>query len=416
MKKFAMIPYFTLKIKMLDLFIASLGDGFSQIIEYYTDIKANYFKLIRKLAREKDSKKYFALAQALFDTICAFTDKKLIDKKARFSENDASDKYWTSFRELFYNFFKFNDDFFYESADNVFSYFLARNLDYTQSSGNYTNWQNSEEFEAHLRSLEKAPGYTDSEWKENIEKQIRIFRPEYYSAFSDVRANKTGNQTFFKWPITEFKKAISSKETFENILEMVFKGKLGISKSFEKLLTEPGKRIWSTFEKLFSNEQNDKKLWKILNKDSKYLAAYQIFQSRMFAAYFLENLCAELPKIVEKENAKELLKILTFDDSRKRPEDFLIPNHIEKTKTMLEVFQKIWGTPDVSETNILKLMEEFDKDCPATNTFKAYFSIYHQALRRNLTEVQIKEAYELCDKNDIYFEGYEMYSYLDYIQ
>lgn len=170
MKKFAMIPYFTLKIKMLDLFIASLGDGFSQIIEYYTDIKANYFKLIRKLAREKDSKKYFALAQALFDTICAFTDKKLIDKKARFSENDASDKYWTSFRELFYNFFKFNDDFFYESADNVFSYFLARNLDYTQSSGNYTNWQNSEEFEAHLRSLEKAPGYTDSEWKENIEK------------------------------------------------------------------------------------------------------------------------------------------------------------------------------------------------------------------------------------------------------
>ena len=415
MENYMLENYYTYKAKMLDLFLKTMGEGFPKIIfKYNENLKPNNLKQKVRSMNNGDMNSYSEIDNAITNCINAFIEGEVSDKSMMFSEKNASNKYWTSFNELYKYFsdFNFNDNFFYESFDDTFSYLIAKNF-YTEiSCENYNNEKSKRTEENQMISSTKDEFMSEEEWKEYHEWQIRCFRPEYSYSISDVRFNKKNNKTFFTWVIKEFKKALSSDKVYENILEIVFRGEPGVSTSFEKLLKKPGNRKWSTFEKLFSNEQNDKNLWEILNKDSKYLAAYQIFQSRMFVAYCLENFCASLPKFINEENTKELIKIITCDVSRKKPEDFLIPNHNEKTKAMLETFKAAWESPLNSEKDILSILQNFDKDCPATETFKAYFSIYHKSLRRNLTENQIHEAFDLCMENSIYFEGIEMHNYL----
>lgn len=415
-----MRKYPSYKTKMLVLFLKSLGDGFPEIIyKYNKDLKPNNLKQKIRSMYEGNEHAYSEIYYAIHNCIRAFTYGEVADKSTMFSEKESSDKYWTSFHELYNHFLDFEGNFFYELYDDVFSYFIAKSF-YTEiSCEDYKNEEKDERLEENQRlSLKKDNFNSEEEWKSYHDWVIRCFRPEYAFSISDVRFNKKNNKTFYKWVIKEFKNSFTTKEDkniYKEILETVFKGENGISKSFDKLKTESGKRNWQTFEKLFSNEQNDKKLWEKLTEDNKYLAAYQIFQSRMFVAFFLENFCAELQNFVKKENAEELIKIITCDVSRKKPEDFLIPDHEKKTQTMLETFKEIWSTPEDSEKNILRLIENFDKDCPATETFKAYFSLYHQSLRRKLTENQIKEAFELCVKNSFYFEESDLSNYLKYI-
>ena len=409
-------PYYIYRCKMLDLFLKSLGEGFPEIINSYNKkLNSNNLKQKIKAMYAGNYKAYQEINDSLYDCALAFTDASIgTESTTDFAEEQASDKYFYSFRDLFLKFFEYDNDFLYESVEDTVAYFIAKLFYSNMSSDDYKTVSQNTKFEEETRKQlsDKLGWQSEKEHEEFIEWQIRCFRPEYSSSLSDVRFNKKNNKTFYKWVIDEFKKGISSKEIYNEVLEIVFKGENGINKTFEKLKREPGRRRWSSFVELFSNEQKKSNLWKILNKDAQYLATYEIFQSRMFVAFFLENLCDELPKFVGDENAQELIKIITGDVSRKKPEDFLIENHEEKTMAMLETFKAAWETPLTSEKDILSILQNFDKDCPATETFKAYFSIYHESLRRNLTENQIHEAFDLCMENSIYFEGYEMHDYL----
>ena len=54
------------------------------------------------------------------------------------------------------------------------------------------------------------------------------------------------------------------------------------------------------------------------------------------------------------------------------------------------------------------MFEKFDKNCPATDTFKAFFYITCPQLARNLSEKQIIEVTSTLNKNSRYFNGYGM--------
>lgn len=397
---------------MLDLFLKSLGEGFPEIINSYNKkLNSNNLKQKIKAMYAGNYKAYQEINDSLYDCTLAFTDASIgTESTTDFAEEQASDKYFYSFRDLFLKFFEYNNDFLYESVEDTVAYFIAKLFYSNMSSDDYKTVSQNTKFEEETRKQlsDKLGWQSEKEHEEFIEWQIRCFRPEYSSSISDVRFNKKNNKTFYKWVIDEFKKGISSKEIYNEVLEIVFKGENGINKTFEKLKREPGRRRWSSFVELFSNEQKKSNLWKILNKDAQYLATYEIFQSRMFVAFFLENLCDELPKFVGDENAQELIKIITGDVSRKKPEDFLIENHEEKTNAMIENYWDTYDKQFESADNILKMFEKFDKNCPATDTFKAFFYITCPQLARNLSEKQIIEVTSTLNKNSRYFNGYGM--------
>ena len=405
-------PYYIYRCKMLDLFLKSLGEGFPEIINSYNKkLNSNNLKQKIKAMYAGNYKAYQEINDSLYDCALAFTDASIgTESTTDFAEEQASDKYFYSFRDLFLKFFDYDNDFLYESVEDTVAYFIAKLFYSNMSSDDYKTVSQNTKFEEETRKqLSNKLGWqSEKEHEEFIEWQIRCFRPEYSSSISDVRFNKKNNKTFYKWVIDEFKKGISSEEIYNEVLEIVFKGKNGINKTFEKLKREPGRRRWSSFEKLFSNEQKKSNLWKILNKDAQYLATYEIFQSRMFVAFFLENLCDELPKFVGDENAQELIKIITGDISRKKPEDFLIENHEEKTNAMIENYWDTYDKQFESADNILKMFEKFDKNCPATDTFKAFFYLTCPQLARILSENQIIEATSTLNKNSRYFNGYGM--------
>lgn len=405
-------PYYIYRCKMLDLFLKSLGEGFPEIINIYNEkLNSNNLKQKIKAMYAGNYKAYQEINDSLYDCALAFTDASIgTESTTDFAEEQASDKYFYSFRDLFLKFFEYDNDFLYESVEDTVAYFIAKLFYSNMSSDDYKTVSQNTKFEEETRKqLSNKLGWqSEKEHEEFIEWQIRCFRPEYSSSISDVRFNKKNNKTFYKWVIDEFKKGISSKEIHNEVLEIVFKGENGINKTFEKLKREPGRRRWSSFVELFSNEQKKSNLWKILNKDAQYLATYEIFQSRMFVAFFLENLCDELPKFVGDENAQELIKIITGDVSRKKPEDFLIENHEEKTNAMIENYWDTYDKQFESADNILKMFEKFDKNCPATDTFKAFFYLTCPQLARNLSEKQIIEETNTLNKNSRYFNGYGM--------
>lgn len=397
---------------MLDLFLKSLGEGFPEIINSYNKkLNSNNLKQKIKAMYAGNYKAFQEINDSLYDCALAFTDASIgTESTTDFAEEQASDKYFYSFRDLFLKFSEYNNDFLYESVEDTVAYFIAKLFYSNMSSDDYKTVSQNTKFEEETRKQlsDKLGWQSEKEHEEFIEWQIRCFRPEYSSSISDVRFNKKNNKTFYKWVIDEFKKGISSKKIYNEVLEIVFKGENGINKTFEKLKREPGRRRWSSFVELFSNEQKKSNLWKILNKDAQYLATYEIFQSRMFVAFFLENLCDELPKFVGDKNAQELIKIITGDVSRKKPEDFLIENHEEKTNAMIENYWDTYDKQFESADNILKMFEKFDKNCPATDTFKAFFNITCPQLARNLSEKQIIEFTSTLNKNSRYFNGYGM--------
>lgn len=104
--------------------------------------------------------------------------------------------------------------------------------------------------------------------KEYEERKVEIYRasrPEYRKALVDVRLN--AKITFYKWVIDEFYIQIGNKEKAEEILKIVF-GKNeddgSISRTFDKLKYDRGKREWNTFKHLFQNELHDKELMDLL--------------------------------------------------------------------------------------------------------------------------------------------------------
>lgn len=404
-----MLEYYTYKCKLLDLFLKSLGGGFPEIINNYNPkLKSNNMKQKINAMYAGNVKAYNDIFNSIDNCIRAFTEGELSDKSTLFSEENASDKYWTSFNELFHSYFfsRFQGDFFYESTENIIAYFIAKNF-YTEGScENYTTHINTEKSEERTKYMEKPESFVSPEdYKKYLEWFNRCFRPEYETSISDVRFNKKENKTFYKWPIKEFKKSIGENEVFNEILEIVFPGETGISKNFGKLSTDSRKRNWAIFEKLFKNELKNQKLMEVLNKNDKYLAAYEVFQSRMFVANFLENLCYELANFVGEENTKELVKIITGTRDRKKPEDFLIPNHEEKTNLMMETFLDVWQKEYESFEVVTQAMEKFDRNCPATKVFMSYFNMTCRSLRCAITDEQYYEADKLIRQEHRFFEN-----------
>lgn len=269
-----------------------------------------------------------------------------------------------------------------------------------RSEGRRNDFSPAESLDNHF-SMQLQNGFIDKkEYESWIARDKRVFRKEYYTAFSDVRFNKKKNKTFFKWCIDEFKKSIALDDVYNSIIDIVFKGKNDISStSFEKLKYETGKRNWGMFEHLFENEMLDKKLMAILDKDDKYHAAYNVFQSRMMAAFFLNNFCEELPNFVGKKNPSRLEKIIVGDVNREKPEDFLVLDHDAKTKKMLSTFLEFLSKPFyASYSELESALNCFDKKCLATESFKAYFRlttrIFNAKLSKTEREENIKQFFD----------------------
>jgi len=397
-----MLETYNYKTALLLLFIKSMGDGFTKIICHYwpypKTMTPNNFK--QKIAKMNsgDYESYREISYALINCKDIFTspsykihnslynnDVKEIKTDTSFCPEDGSDKYYFNFRDFFYIFKSadnIDDDFFYESFENTLSYLIAKEF-YTVFS-----------FE----------DYNDEKSKMAEENQIPSSEtPEYPFSIYDVRFNKRENKTFFKWVIVDFYSHVNDKSKADEIIKIIFGDNDGsIPKTFEGLKYYSKKRKWETFEKLFKNEQNNEKLMKFL-AEPELLSAYQIFQSRMFVAYFLENLCNELPNFVGDENAQELIKIITGDVSRKKPEYFLIENHKEKTETYKN---QVW---DLIENKSKRNVESLDKDCLATETINAYLNLlsckFYFEVKKN-SVLSTNEYLEICKKNPRFLEPF----------
>ena len=420
-----MIKTFNYKTALLSLFIKSMGDGFSKLIcKYYAigkKMSPNNFKQKKSAMNSGDYRAYREISYSLINCLNVFTlswykiynkfygnDVKEIIDDTSFCPENVTEKYYYNFKELF-RMFKWggeiNDDFFYESFESALSYLIAKNFFFDLSCEEYTvSVDNSEakgainetDIQYHNGLLSKEE-YEYEKWM-----TPQVFRSEYASSINDVRFCKKDNKTFFKWVIDEFFKSINDISKAEEIIKYVFGENEGlIPTTFDKLKYESGKHNWETFEKLFKNEHNDKKLMELL-KDDAHLAAYQIFQSRMFVAYFLENLCAELPRFVGKKNADELKKIISGSPSRKKPEDFLVENHKEKTESYRNAVYEILNS-DCSYSELIQKLETLDKNCPATDTVKAYsilmnWQFYLQVEKGMLQSDSYSNYLEICKK------------------
>ncbi len=421
-----MVKTFNYKTALLSLFIKSMGDGFSKVIcKYYVIVKKmspNNFKQKKSAMNSGDYRAYWEISYSLINCLNVFTlswyknynknfggnyDKKIIDDTS-FCPKYVTEKYYHNFNE-FFDIFKWgadiNDDFFYESFERALSYLIARKFYSDQSCDEYFSSVDNSDAESAINEIDRQynKGWlTKEEYEHKKWMAPQVFRSEYASSINDVRFCKKENKTFFKWVIDEFFKSINDISKAEEIIKYVFGENEGlIPTTFDKLKYEPGKHNWETFEKLFKNEHNDKKLMKLL-KDDAHLAAYQIFQSRMFVAYFLENLCAELPRFVGKKNADELNKIISGSPSRKKPEDFLVENHKEKTESYRNAVYEILNS-NCSYSELIQKLETLDKNCPATDTVKAYsilmnWQFYSQVERGMLQSDSYSKYFEICRK------------------
>ena len=402
-----MLKTYNNKTALLLLFIKSMGDGFTKIIcqywPYSKTMTTNNFK--QKIAKMNsgDYDSYREISYALINCKDIFTypsykihnslynnDVKEFKTDTSFCPEDGSDKYYFNFRDFFYIFKSadnIDDDFFYESFENALSYLIAKEF-YTVFS-----------FE----------DYNDEKSKMAEENQIPSSEtPEYPFSVYDVRFNKRKNKTFFKWVIDDFYSHVNDKSKADEIIKIIFGDNDGsIFKTFEDLKYYSKKHNWGTFEKLFKNELNNEKLMKFL-AEPELLSAYQIFQSRMFVAYFFENLCNELPKSVGDENAQELIKIITGDVSRKKPEYFLIENHKEKTEAYKN---KVWY---LIEDKSKRKTESLDKDCPASETINAYLNLlsckFYFEVKKN-SVLSTNEYLEICKKNPRFLEPFANANY-----
>ncbi len=296
------------KSTILDIFIKSMGEGFPEVLfRHYNNERgknSNNFK--QKLAKMKngDEMCLSEMTTMINDALCEFCQ---FDDDQKFSESRGSDKYFNLYFEIWPAFTRTNhylDSEKYETIagneKDIIAYTLSDSLIKTfQKICNKEYADNcmpsNEPKVLFYKEDDKEDDKDFKNWKE------RCFRPEFYSSFSDVLKEARNNKTFYKWPLKELKKATTNKQ-YDYIIEEAFK-----NYNIEKLKSESGARRWTAFEKLFKNEQimgYGKNL-----DEMNVLQNYQIFQSRMFAAFFLENFRAVLPDYVGQENADKMWKI-----------------------------------------------------------------------------------------------------------
>ena len=302
------------KSTILDIFIKSMGEGFPEVLfRHYNNARgknSNNFK--QKLAKMKngDEMCLSEMTTMINDALCEFCQ---FDDDQKFSESRGSDKYFNLYFEIWPAFTRTNhflDSEKYETIagneKDIIAYTLSDSLIKT-----FQKICNKEYADNCMPSKEpKVLFYKedDKDYKEDDKDfknwKERCFRPEFYSSFSDVLKEARNNKTFYKWPIDEFKKNIKNK--YETVMSKVFGD--DYYSYVAKLKTKKDSRRWTSFEKLFGNKTNDKELDDMVKKTD-ILADYQIFQSRMLAAYFLENFRAVLPDYVGQENADKMWKI-----------------------------------------------------------------------------------------------------------
>lgn len=421
-----MSKFYNYKTTLLSLFIKSMGEGFSKLIcehwIYSKKMSPNNFKQKMAKMSSGDYKTYREILYSLENCVESFTkaiftvysdNNTNVLTDTSFCPECGSDKYFFNFREVFH-IFKCGDyidtDFFYESFENALSYFIAKSFYGEKSCEDYIIEINNEEAISILKTKEYKynQGRISKEEYDSERKEIpQLFRSEYNTSLMDVRYNKKENKTFFKWVIDEFYSHIKTESKADEIIKHIFGENDGsISTTFEKLKYESGKRNWRIFKKLFKNEHNDKELMGLLASYDD-LASYQIFQSRMFVAYFLENLCTELPNFVGEDNTIELKKIITGNKNRKQPEDFLIENHKEKTEAyknkVIELFDGI------SYEKLSDKLDNLDKNCPATETIKAYVSLlnsgfYYYLEKGVISPDSFAKNLEICKENPRFLE------------
>ena len=419
---FAKYDTYNFTIALLMLFIKSMGDGFSEVIGenynllvagydmppvlYRTGVKIkritpNNFKQKIKKLNSGDKKVSFEIEKTLYylgdlfyaPSLCTGKDDDKTDET--FCEEMSNEKYYYNFKTLIDSVFthRSGEHFFYESFEDALSYILVRKFNEAFKSEKCVvpDFLISEFESEFKRGL-----LTNEEYECQKNWEIRCFRHEYGTSMNDVRFNKKENRTFFKWAIDEFYKNAGNAD---EIVKYVFGENDGsVSTSFEKLKYESGKRKWKTFEKLFKNELKDNILMDLL-KDDETLKAYEIFQSRMLSAYFLENFFAELPKFVGRNNTNEIKKIIVGDESAKRAEDFLIKNHEAKTKDYENIVFDIAYDDSFDTQKITSKFQLLDPNCLATETMKSYCSLLNPHLSRELPNAEINSALEICRKN-----------------
>ncbi|GEM_PF-3890196 len=304
-----MIDKQTCSAIILDIFLKTMGNGFTKILflENENDRGENTNNFKQKIVNMKkgDQKAFHYVYKKIVAGTRYFWDWS---ESEYLCERQGSDKYlifgveiWPAFSASI-NFFQNLDEeqIFNCPKENLIAYILTKNL--------ASNIQNMLREDYYADSFQKAHNSALSKDKKFENWEERCFRKEYYNSFSDTLKHAIKNKTFYKWPIEEFKK-ITTEENFDSIMQMYF-GE-GCS-NIEKMKYERGVRKWTTFEKLFKNEQNknDDEMAKLkkLIEEKQLLPDFQIFQSRIFAAYFWENLRSTLPDYIQKENAKKIWK------------------------------------------------------------------------------------------------------------
>lgn len=119
--------------------------------------------------------------------------------------------------------------------------------------------------------------YPEEEYKAFCEFKRRSFRKEYYSVCRDVINNRGETSSFFDWPLREISNTI-------NTLDWNDDDELVSSRTIERMKGEKGTRLWSSISDVISIAACDR-----YHKDESTLKEYEIFQTRILMAYFLEN-------------------------------------------------------------------------------------------------------------------------------
>lgn len=277
---------FEYNITLLDIFLKAMGEGFPEKVLCCDDYNENLFKQNVYKMKQGYIEWFYEIKECVRSGLLSLVDG-IVSGSTKYCEDDGSDKYSNLVFLLWQSL-----DFFYEEKEVVLSYELAQWL---------------------IKSCKKEPCDVPVQDPEHDLESQRIikeaFRPEYSSALWDVVANGVKNKTFFKWPIESMYKECE-KEQVNEVIKYVFGENDGnVTSSFEKLKYESGRRRWSTFDKLFQNERKNDELKKLL-EENMLLEKYQVFQSRMIIALFLENLRAILPEKVGKDLTEQIFKLL----------------------------------------------------------------------------------------------------------
>ena len=316
---------------ILDIFLKATGEGFCEVLFTENNNErgenSNNFKQKLSKMRKGDGSALFYVYKKIDNSISNFYN---LNESEIFCEHLGSDKYFVFGFEIWDAFSRrievlLNSEY-YEYIEGKKEDFIA----YILTDSLTSSIKRIISKDAFNKPMEENQNIIYSLPKDEIFKQWeeRCFRNEYYTSFSDVLANLGQNKTFYKWPIDEFK--ITSKEGFNSIISLIFEeSDSTIDSTIEKMKYESGSRKWTTLEKLFKNEQEIAKLKDRLEHNG-LLAKYQVFQSRMLAAFFWENLRAILPGYVNKKNSSKIFQILFSTLKEEMPPNLEKAFHINR--------------------------------------------------------------------------------------